>query len=452
MQIIVVGCGKVGRSIVAQLSKEDSNNVTVIDTNAQIIRNISTNYDVMGIVGNGSSFTILDQADLAHADMIIAVTERDEVNLLTCVIAKLNNDKIHTVARVRSPQYAGELNKLQKGLNLTMTINPEMEAAKEISRLLNFPSAIEIFSFARNRIDLLRFRVPPISVLVGRSLKDIADLTTNLLVCIIERNSNIMVPNGDTVIQQGDVLTIISMPRDAQIFFKKIGVRTNKCKNVMIVGGGQLSFYLSKLLLNNHANVTIVEQDMKRCEELVDALPGVTVDCGDGTEKELLEEEHLENMDGFVACTGLDEVNAILSLYAMKHVTRKVITKVNHVDFGDVIEGLQLDSIVNPKELTAQKIVHYVRAAGNSMESNVETLYKLMNGRVEALEFLLEKESSIIGVKLVDLKLKPNVLIAGIVRDGKLIIPGGQDEFQVGDTVIVVTTHLGFREIFDILA
>jgi len=452
MQIIVVGCGKVGRSIVAQLSKEDSNNVTVIDTNAQIIRNISTNYDVMGIVGNGSSFTILDQADLAHADMIIAVTERDEVNLLTCVIAKLNNDKIHTVARVRSPQYAGELNKLQKGLNLTMTINPEMEAAKEISRLLNFPSAIEIFSFARNRIDLLRFRVPPISVLVGRSLKDIADLTTNLLVCIIERNSNIMVPNGDTVIQQGDVLTIISMPRDAQIFFKKIGVRTNKCKNVMIVGGGQLSFYLSKLLLNNHANVTIVEQDMKRCEELVDALPGVTVDCGDGTEKELLEEEHLENMDGFVACTGLDEVNAILSLYAMKHVTRKVITKVNHVDFGDVIEGLQLDSIVNPKELTAQKIVHYVRAAGNSMESNVETLYKLMNGRVEALEFLLEKESSIIGVKLVDLKLKPNVLIAGIVRDGKLIIPGGQDVFQVGDTVIVVTTHLGFREIFDILA
>ncbi|WP_303814122.1 Trk system potassium transporter TrkA [Acidaminococcus timonensis] len=452
MQIIVVGCGKVGRSIVAQLSKEDSNNVTVIDTKAQIIRNISTNYDVMGIVGNGSSFTILDQADLAHADMIIAVTERDEVNLLTCVIAKLNNDKIHTVARVRSPQYAGELNKLQKGLNLTMTINPEMEAAKEISRLLNFPSAIEIFSFARNRIDLLRFRVPPISVLVGRSLKDIADLTTNLLVCIIERNSNIMVPNGDTVIQQGDVLTIISMPRDAQIFFKKIGVRTNKCKNVMIVGGGQLSFYLSKLLLNNHANVTIVEQDMKRCEELVDALPGVTVDCGDGTEKELLEEEHLENMDGFVACTGLDEVNAILSLYAMKHVTRKVITKVNHVDFGDVIEGLQLDSIVNPKELTAQKIVHYVRAAGNSMESNVETLYKLMNGRVEALEFLLEKESSIIGVKLVDLKLKPNVLIAGIVRDGKLIIPGGQDVFQVGDTVIVVTTHLGFREIFDILA
>lgn len=451
MQIIVVGCGKVGRSIVAQLSKED-NNVTVIDTNAQIIRNISTNYDVMGIVGNGSSFTILDQADLAHTDMIIAVTERDEVNLLTCVIAKLNNNKIHTVARVRSPQYAGELAKLQKGLDLTMTINPEMEAAKEISRLLNFPSAIEIFSFARNRIDLLRFRVPPISVLVGRSLKAISDLTTNLLVCIIERNSNIMVPNGDTVIQQGDVLTIIAMPRDAQSFFKKIGVRTNKCRNVMIVGGGQLSFYLSKLLLNNHANVTIVERDMERCEELVNALPGVTVDCGDGTEKELLEEEHLENMDGFVACTGLDEVNTILSLYAMKHVGRKVVTKVNHVDFGDVIEGLQLDSIVNPKELTAQKIVHYVRAAGNSLKSNVETLYKLMNGRVEALEFLLEKKSSIIGVKLADLNLKPNVLIAGIVRDGRLIIPGGQDAFQVGDTVIVVTTHLGFHEIFNILA
>ena len=254
------------------------------------------------------------------------------------------------------------------------------------------------------------------------------------------------------VILGAGVLTIIAMPRDAQAFFKKIGVRTNKCKNVMIVGGGQLSYYLAKMLLKSHTEVTIIERDMARCEELVEALPGATIDCGDGTEEELLREEHLESMDGFVACTGMDEVNAILSLYALKHSSKKVITKVNHVDFGDVIEGLQLDSIVNPKQLTAQQIVQYVRAAGNSMESNVETLYRLMNGRVEALEFLLDSKSSLIGTKLADMRIKKNVLIAGIVREGKLIIPGGQDAFQAGDTVIVVTTNLGFHEIENILA
>lgn len=397
MQIIVVGCGKIGRTITTQLIQEN-NNVTVIDTNASLIRNISTNYDVMGIVGNGSSFTVLSQADLEHADMLIAVTESDEVNLLTCVIAKLNNTRCHTIARVRSPHYSAERHFLQRGLNLSMTINPELEAAKEIARLLNFPQAIEIFSFAKDRIDMLRFRVPRNSPLLGKSLKALAPLTTNLLVCIIERNNKIMVPHGDTVIQAGDILTIIAMPADAQEFFKKIGVRTNKCKDVMIVGGGDITYYLSKILRDNRINVKIIEKDMDRCEELVEGLPGVTV------------------------------------------------------DFGDVIEGLQLDSVVNPKKLTAQQIVQYVRAAGNSMESNVETLYRLMNGRVEALEFLIDKESMIIGQKLVDMKIKEGVLIAGIVRNGRLIIPGGQDEFHVGDTVIVVTVHLGFHDIYNILA
>lgn len=451
MQIIVVGCGKVGRSIIAQLIQED-NNVTVIDTDPQVIRNISTNYDVMGIVGNGSSFNILAKADLEHTDMLIAVTESDEVNLLTCVIAKLNNSSCHTIARVRSPHYSAERHYLQAGLNLSMTINPELEAAKEISRLLNFPSAIEIFSFAKDRIDMLRFRVPKNSVLAAKPLRDLSELTTNLLVCIVERDNGILVPNGNTVIQEGDVLTIIAMPRDAQSFFKKIGVRTNKCKNVMIIGGGDISYYLSKILRYNNIDVKIIEKDMNRCEELVENIPGITVDCGDGTDRELLREEHIENMDGFVACTGMDEVNALISMYAMKQMNGKVVTKMNHVDFGDVMTGLQLDSVVNPKELTAQQIVQYVRAAGNSMESNVETLYRLFNGRVEALEFYIDHESAVTGTKLMDMKIKKGVLIAGIVRDGKLIIPGGQDAFQVGDTVIVVTDHLGFHDIENILS
>jgi trk system potassium uptake protein TrkA len=451
MQIIVVGCGKVGRNIVTQLIKED-NNVTVIDTNADLVRTLSTNYDVMGIVGNGSSFNILSQADLKHTDMLIAVTESDEVNLLTCVIAKLNNSRVHTIARVRSPHYSAESHFLQKGLNLSMTINPELESAKEMARILNFPQAIDIFSFAKDRIDMLRFRVPKNSVLIGRSLKEIAQLTTNnLLVCIIERSSGIIVPNGDTVIASGDILTIIAMPSDVEVFFKKIGVKTNKAENVTIVGGGDTSYYLAKLLTERGTRVTIIEKDMKRCEELVDLLPGVIVDCGDGTDRDFLEEEHLENTDGFVACTGIDEVNVILSLFVMKKVRKKVVTKLNHVDFGEILDSLQLDSVINPKELTAQKIVQYVRAAGNSMESNVETLYRLLNGRVEAMEFVIDKDSLIIHQKLSDMKIKKNVIIAGILRNGKLIIPGGQDEFMVGDTVIVVTTHIGFHDIYNIL-
>lgn len=420
MQIIVVGCGKVGRNIVTQLIKEN-NNVTVIDTNADLIHHISTNYDVMGIIGNGSSFNVLRQADLKHADMLIAVTESDEVNLLTCVIAKLNNSGCHTIARVRSPHYSEESHFLQKGLNLSMTINPELEAAKEMTRLLNFPTAIDIFSFAKDRIDMLRFRVPQRSMLIGISLKQLAQLTTNnLLICIIERNSEIIVPNGDTVIMSGDILTIMAMPSDVEEFFRNI-------------------------------HVTIIEKDMKRCEELVDALPDVTVDCGDGTDRQLLDEEHLENMDGFVACTGIDEVNAILSLYVMNRVKKKVVTKLNHVDFGELLDNLHLDSVINPKEITAQKIVQYVRAAGNSMESNVETLYRLMNGRVEAMEFFIDKDSLVTGQKLVDMKIKDGVIIAGILRGGRLIIPGGQDEFRIGDTVIVVTTHIGFHDIYNIL-
>lgn len=452
MQIIIVGCGKVGRSITAQLIQED-NNVTIIDMDPTIIKNISTTYDVMGIVGNGSSFNVLDKADLAHTDMLIAVTESDEVNLLTCVIAKLNNEKCHTIARVRSPHYSAERHFLMKGLNLSMTINPEMEAAKEITRLLNFPSAIEIFSFAKDRIDMLRFRVPAGSPLTGLSLREIsAKTTSNLLVCIVERKKDIIVPNGNTVIEEGDILTIIAMPSVAQEFFNKIGVRTNKCKNVMIVGGGDITYYLAKMLQNDHMDVKIIEKDMARCEELADSLPGVDVDCGDGTEKALLEEERINNMDGFVACTGIDEVNAILSLYAMKRVNGKVVTKQNHVDYGDVMESLQLDSIVNPKELTAQQIVQYVRAAGNSMESNVETMYRLLNGRVEALEFYIDTDCPIKGQNLAAMQLKQGVLIGGIVRNGQLIIPGGQDEFKTGDTVIVVTVHLGFQDITDILA
>jgi len=451
MQIIVVGCGKVGRTLVSQLSKE-KHNITVIDTDPQIVRDIATIYDVMGITGNGTSYSVLCEADLEHTDMVIAVTESDEVNLLVCVIAR-QKAGCYTIARVRNPVYSEERAFLRSELHLSMIINPELEAAMEMAHLMQFPSAVEIDSFAGNRITLLRFKVPADSSIIGYPLKDFtAKNGYNVLICIAQRGNSILIPNGDFVPVAGDVLSVILAPSDVNAFFRKIGVKTNKVKSVTIVGGGQITYYLTQILLKNGIDVKIIEKNPKRCSELNDIFPEATIDCADGSDQDILMEENLENTDAFVACTGIDEVNAILSLFAQEKIRNKVITKVNHVDFNEVIDSLQLDSVVNPKLLTTQKIIQYVRATNNSIDSNVETLYRLMNGSVEALEFLIQPNTKLNGVRLADMPLKKDVLVAGILRAGKLIIPGGQDVFQAEDHVIVVTTHVGFGDICDILA
>ena len=450
MQIIVVGCGKVGRTLVEQLSGED-HNVTVVDTRADVIRSVSLQYDVMGIVGNGTSYQVLEEADLEHTDILIAVTQSDEVNLLCCVMAKKKAD-CHTIARVRNPIYSEERDFLQKELELSMTINPELEAAREMARLLQFPNAIEIERFAKGRIELLSFRVPENSKLEGVALRDIPSrLSQSLLICMARRNGQVIIPDGSFVVQKGDILTIVSEISQAQKLFDAIGVRTNKVKNTLIIGGGDTSYYLTKLLERSGIGVKIVEKNRKRCEELSELFPFATIDCGDGSNQELLDEERLETLDSLVACTGIDEVNAILSLYAKKKVRTKVITKLNRIEFNDVVRELDLDSVIKPKSLTAYRILQYVRAMHNSQDSNVETLYKLVDGQVEALEFLIRGESDVTGITLAEMRLKKNVLIAGITRNGRLIIPGGQDTFQAGDSVIVVTTNIGFHDIHDIL-
>ena len=450
MQIIIVGLGKVGRTLVGQLS-EENHNIVVVDMDPERIRNVSTRYDVMGVLGNGTSYSVLQDADLEHTDILIAVTESDEVNLLCCVIAKRKGN-CHTIARLRNPVYSEERHFLRSELQLSMTINQDLEAAREVARLLRFPSAIEIESFSKDRIDLLRFKVPESFKWFGHPLKEITPhVRQNILVCIADRGGKITIPNGDYVIEKGDILTIIAMPLEAERFFYDIGVKTNKVKNAMVIGGGSMAWYLTKILLNSGVEVKVIERDRKRCEELVEAFPDATITCGDGSDQNLLREERLDSMDALVACTGIDEVNAILSKYAQGKVKKKIITKLNHIEFDEVIESLELDSVVEPKALTAQRILHYVRAMANSMDSNVETLYRLMNNRVEALEFLIRPKSRIIGIKLADMRIKSNTLIAGILRNDKLIVPGGQDFFQEGDSVIVVTTNLGFEDISDIV-
>ena len=451
MQIIVVGCGKVGRTLVEKLSKEN-NNVTVVDMDPERVRMVSTMYDVMGVVGNGTSYSVLQEAGLENTDILITVTERDEVNLLCCVIAK-RKANCHTIARLRNPVYSEERHFLRSELQLSMTINQDLEAAREIARLLRFPSAIEIESFAKDRIDLLRFKMPDHSDWFGRPLKEISpEIKENVLVCMADRAGEITIPDGNYVVEKGDILTIIAMPWEAEAFFKNIGVKTNRANNVMIIGGGSMGYYLTEILLKTGVDVKIIEQSRKRCEELSEHFPDAIVECGDGSDKNLLMEERLESMDALVASTGIDEVNAILSKYAQGKIRKKIVTKLNHIAFDEVIESLGLDSVVEPKELTAQRILQYVRATAAGMDSNVETLYRLMNGRVEALEFIIKENSRIIGQKLVDMKIKKNTLIAGILRDDRLIIPGGQDSFREGDAVIVVTTNLGFEDIYDILA
>ncbi len=450
MQIIIVGCGKVGRALTEQLSGED-NNVTVVDTNGELVKGLANYYDVMGVTGNGASYSILKEADIEHTDVLIAVTQSDEVNLLCCVIAR-KAANCHTIARVRNPVYSEEQAFIRKELGLSMIINPEFAAAREIARLLRFPSAIDIDSFSKGRIELMRFRVPEHSLLEGLPLRELPQrIQEEVLICIAERKKEVLIPDGNFVIQSGDLLSMIALPGSAGTFFKKAGIPTNQVKNTLIIGGGELTYYLSRYLLHMGIRVKIIEKNRGRCEELCDLLPKATIICGDGSDRELLQEEHLDQMDSLVAGTDIDEENIILSLYARGRVKAKVITKLNHLDFNDVIHSLDLDSLVYPKNIAAEYILQYVRAVGNSMGSNVETLYKLLDGKVEALEFLIRKDSDLSGIKLQDMRLKKNLLIAGIGRKGKLIMPGGQDEFLPGDSVIVVTTSSGFQDIHDIL-
>ncbi len=452
MHIIVIGCGKVGRAIVSQLAVEEGNNISVVDTNPEIIREVSLQYDVMGIVGNGTSYSVLQDAGIEQADIVVAVTESDEVNLLCCVIAK-KKANCQTIARVRSPIYSKEREFLKGELELSMIVNPEHAAAREASRLLRFPSATEIDSFAGGRAELLRLRVPQNSMLAGTSLAGLGTkINENILVCAADRGGDVTIPDGSFVVEEGDILFIIAKPEDADSFFRRIGIHTGRVKDTMIVGGGELAYYLTDILQRAGIQVKIIEKDRARCEELAEAFPKATIICGDGSSQDLLAEEHLEQMDSMVACTGIDEENIILSLYAKKKVSTKTIAKINHVDFNEVIGNLDLDSTVNPKAITATIILQYVRATTKmEHEANVERLYKLMDGSVEALEFIIREESSITGVKLLDMKLQKGVLIAGIVRGTKLIIPGGQDEFHVGDSIIVVTTRTGTSDILELL-
>ena len=451
MKIIVVGCGKVGLTLVKQLSAE-KHDITVIDLRQEAVNEATNSYDCMGIVGNGASYSVQKEADIEHTDLLIAVAGSDELNLLCCLIAKKAGNTA-TIARVRNPVYSKEISYIQEELGLSMVINPEFASATEIARILRFPSADKIDTFAHGRVEILNFFIGENSPLKNMTLIDVGKkYNCEVLICAVERGDDAFIPNGPFILRENDRVSFVASPRQAKEFFEKIGVDTHSVKNTMIVGGGMIAYYLGMLLRGQGISVKIIESDRARCEELSELLPKACVLYGDATNKEVLLEEGIESCESFVALTGIDEANIFLSMYA-KSVSKakKIITKINRISFDDMISSFQAGSIIAPKNITADYILQQVRLMKNTIGSNVKTLYKLVDGKVEALEFSINEKSALVGIPLMNLKLKRNLLIACINRGGVVITPNGQSTIQMGDTVIVVTTQKGLDDIKDIL-
>ena len=450
MNIIIVGCGKVGSTLAKQLSKE-GHNISIIDTNERVVEEFSNNHDVMGIVGNGAAHSIQKSAGIEKAHLLIAVTGSDELNLLCCLIAR-KAANCETIAKVRNPIYNREIGFIKEELGLSMVINPEYEAASEIARILRFPSVIDINVFNKGSVELLSFKVQNQSILHNMKVHEIrGKLKCDILVSMVERGEEVIIPNGEFTIQENDVISLIAPHKKATEFFIKIGMMNNPVKNTMLIGGGHISYYLAKRLLKYGINVTLVEKKEDRCEELSELIPEAMIIHGDGTDKELLMEEGIAEAESFASLTGLDEQNVLLSLYANSKMKGKIITKVNKIAFDEVIDNLNLGSIIYPKFITMQYILQYVRAMNNSIGSNVETLYKIKKDKAEALEFYVNEGSKLVGIPLEKLKLKDNLIICSIKRKGEIITPNGQDCIKKGDYVIVVTTNIGLQDLSDIL-
>ena len=451
MNIIIAGCGKVGRALAEQLSRE-KHDITVIDRKPEAIQQITNIADVRGVVGNGASFEIQMDAGIDTADLMIAVTDADEVNLLCCLIAKKAGG-CQTIARVRNPVYHHEIHHIKDELGLSMVINPEWAAAMEMARLLRFPSAIDIDTFANGRIELLRFQLEEQNPLCNNKIKDLHMLSRcEVLICIVERGIEVLIPSGEVALKAGDLISVVASPVNASRFFKTIGIETNQVKNTMIIGGGKISFYLAKRLLEMGIQVKIIEKDRDACERLCEILPKAMIINGDGTDRELLAEEGLAKAEGFAALTNMDEENVMLALYAKSMSKAKKITKVNRNTFDTIIGSLNIGSLIYPKHITSETILQYVRAMQNSIGSNVETLYRLVDGNAEALEFMIKGKSEVTDIPLQELQLKPHILVCAINRKGKIIIPKGQDCIQEGDSVVIITTDCGaYKDIRDIM-
>jgi trk system potassium uptake protein TrkA len=450
MNIIIVGCGKVGITLATQLG-EDGNNITMIDLSSEKIKSITSRFDVMGVVGNGATHTTQKEAGIKKADLLIAVTDSDELNLLCCMIAK-KNSKCEVIAKLQNPEYSSESEYLRKELGLAMVINPEMAAAEEIARLMRFPSATKIETFARGKVELIKFRIPDSSIISGMSVKDVMrKLRPDILMCTVERDDESFIVNGDFVLYGKDILSIIASPKNASEFFKAIGYKSASIKDAIIVGADEVTHYLCNLIQRSGISIKVIDSNLDRCEHLGARHPSITVINGDETDRDLLEEEGINDTDAFLSLSESDEENVILSLYAKSSGEKKIVTMINKPEYDHIVRNMELDTVIYPKDITADMIARYVRAMKNTRGSNMETMYNVIKGEVEASEFKISGNSKITGIPLCELKFKNDVLVAAIMRDNKVIIPRGYDVIEPGDAVVIVSRHLGLRDITDVL-
>lgn len=451
MNIIIVGGGKVGLTLVESLRSEN-HDISLIDPDSALVEYASTEYDILGIVGSGVCCENLTAAGADKADLLIATSSQDEINVLSCVIASRMGTH-RCIARVRDPKLMGQLPFMRDELGLSTMVNPELYAAGEISRIIRMPSAIKVDSFAKGRIDLAEVKIERGGRLDGLKLCMLpATYSSRLLICAVNRENNVIIPTGDFELREGDKIYLTAPHAGLAAFFKEQGMYTQKIRNVLIVGGGRIAYYLTRQLLESGIAVKIIEVNHDRCLELSSAFPKAKIICADGTNQNILISEGLSSVNAFVALTGIDEENIILSMFAKQQGASKVITKINKPTLKQMTESVGLDSLISPKMLTANMIVQYVRAVQNSGGSNISTLYKLVDGRVEAIEFVARSGSRVLGIPLCNLKLKPNLLIAGIIRRNRVIIPSGGDWIEAEDSVIVVTTNRYLQDLDEIMA
>ena len=450
MNVIIVGCGQVGQTLAEELINT-GNNVTVIDTVYDNVKALTDKVDALGIVGNGASHTTLSEAGVQEADLLIAVTNSDELNILCCIVARKSSG-CKVIARVRSHEYSSEVDFLKNEIGLAMVINPEYEAAEEIARILRFPSALGIESFGKGLVELIKFRLPEASPIVGMSVKDVMiKYKSDVLFATIERDERAHIAKGDFVFEAKDIVSIIASPEGAQDLFKNMGYNTNSVRSAMIVGSGEITHYLCSMLKKAKVNVKVIENDTVKCEKLCEAFPYVSVVNGDALNQELMAEEGIGRVGAFLALEDSDEENILLSLYAQSKAKGKIISMIKRVDYGDVIKKLDLDTVICPENIVSDMILRYIRSLKGTTGSNMEALYNICKGQAEASEFMVRHPSKIVGTPLSKLKFKKNVLVAAIVRDGEVIIPRGYDMIQTGDAVIVVSKITGLHDITDIL-
>lgn len=450
MDIIIVGGGKVGSALAEQLCDEHS--VTVIDKNEARIKSLTNDYDVMGIVGNCLQTSVLEEANVAKANILIAVTSSDEVNILSCLIAKKMKAR-HCVARVRSPEFDKQLVFMRDELGISMMVNPDYNAANEIAKVLRYPEAINIESFAKGRVDLAEIRITSGSILENVALSQLSRrLRLDILICAVQRGDELIIPNGSFIIRAGDKIHVTASHSAMVKFFKSVSAayREKRVKKAVLIGGGRVAYHLAQQLIEMGVKTKIIEISKERCLELSDRLNKVNVICGDGTDHDILKEERVYDADAIVTLTGIDEENILLSLLAKNNGVDKVVTKVNRMNLMQLTDTLDLDSIISPKSITVNQILQYVRAKKNSQGNSITTLYRLVGDRLEAIEFVVREQKDYVDIPLKKLKLRNGILIASIVRGNELITPKGDDCLRLNDSVVVVTTNRGIGDLKDI--